>query len=162
MWDVRVDGDDLRDFARLLDKEAEPKKLRRQLATELRKSLTPAAAEAKSSIMAMGSSGPSHPAPALRPTIARKIRPAIRLSGRVTGARVLAPKTHAVRGFPNAPKLSNRDKWRRRVFGADDWVTQRGKPDWFDDPMNERQDAYRDAAQRVLQDWAARLARKGG
>lgn len=159
MWEPQVDADALRDFAKVLDREAEPKKLRRQLAGELRAALAPAAAEAKSSIMAMGHSSSSHPTPALRPTIARKIRPAIRLSGRVTGARVMVPKTHQVRDFPNAPKLTNRKGWRRRVFGGDEFVDQRGKPDWFDDPMQQHADDYRRAALAVLEQWARRLAR---
>lgn len=159
-WRVEVDDTTLRDFARLLNAEAEPKKLRRELARDLRQSLTPAVQAAKSEIQSMGHSSQARATPALRPSIARKVRAEVRLSGRTTGARVKAQKVRQVRGFENAPKLTNRKGWRRRVFGGDEWVEQRGKPGWFDDSMAAGQQRYRQAAISVLEEWARRMARK--
>lgn len=157
---VTVDASDLRALARILSREADPKKLRRELAKELRDSLKPAVVKAKGSINASGHSSRSRPTPALRPSIARGIRAEVRLSGRTTGARVKVKKLRAVRGFENAPKLFNRDSFRRPVFGdRQNWVDQVGKPRWFDDPMQDNRAEYVEAVTEVLEKWAERMTR---
>jgi len=160
--DITVDASELAEFGRLLNRAAEPKKLRRELAKELRGALTPAVGKAKSAISGgLTHTSQANPSPALGPSIARNIRAEIRLSGRATGARVKVKKTRNVRGFLNAPKLTNRDRWRRPVWGrAGEWTEQIGKPGWFDDAMNEDQQQYKDAMMRVLENWAQRIARE--
>jgi hypothetical protein len=157
---VTVDASDLKAFAKILAKEADSKKLRRELAKELRNSLKPAVVRAKASINAAGHTSKSRPKPALRASIARNIRAEVRLSGKRTGARVKAKKVKGVRGFENAPKLFNRKKFRRPVFGdREDWVDQVGKPEWFDDAMQKNRDEYVEAVNKVLEDWAKRITR---
>jgi len=158
--DITVDTTQLEHFVRILSAEADPKKLRRELAKELRGALDPAVQTARSSIQAMGHTSQDHPSPALRPTIARGIRAEVRLTGRSTGARVKVKRTPGVRGFANAPKLTNRDSWRHPVHGRDTWVEQRGKPGWFDDPMQANKAQYQAAVMRVMNAWAARIARR--
>jgi len=159
--ELTVNADELRDFARTLERLGDPKPLRRELAKELRGALSPAVAQAKSAISGgLTHTSQANPSPALGPSIARNIRAEVRLSGRVTGARVKVKKTRNVRGFLNAPKLTNRDKWRRPRWGrAGDWVEQIGRPGWFDDAMDQDQAQYQRAMMTVLENWARRIAR---
>lgn len=150
-------------LVRAIRAEEDGKQLRKDLARNLREQLKPAAAEAKSSIMSMSSAG-LRTAPALRPSIARKIRPEVKLGGRWSGARVKAFKTRNVRGFVNAPKRTNRASgWRHPVFGnAERWVDQQGKVDWFDRSFEGREGEYRQAIERALEDMAQRIASRAG
>ncbi|MGC9538499.1 hypothetical protein [Streptomyces sp. UG1] len=147
-------------LVRAIRAEEDGKQLRKDLAKNMREALKPAAAEAKSSIMAMPSLGIMPTAPALRTAIARKIRPEVKLGGRWSGARVKAFKTKNVRGFPNAPKRTNRaGGWRHPVFGnRENWVTQQGKIDWFDDSFKGREGLYKQAVEQAMEDMARRIA----
>jgi hypothetical protein len=141
--------------------EEDGKALRKELAQSLRDVLKPAAAEAKGAIMAMSSSGPGSPAPALRSSVARKIRPEVKLGGRWSGARVKAGKlAPGVRGFRNAPKRTNRAAgWRHLTFGRpDSWVTQHGRTGWFDHAFEGQEARYRAAVHQAMEAMAARLA----
>lgn len=147
-------------LVRALRAEEDGKALRKDLAKNMRAALRPAAAEAKSSIMAMPASGLMPSAPALRSSVAKKIRPEVKLGGRWSGARVKAFKTKNVRGFPNAPKRLNRaGGWRHPVFGNREvWVQQRGKVDWFDRSFEGREGEYRAAVEQAMEDMARRIA----
>lgn len=146
-------------LTRAIRAEEDGKQLRKELARNMREVLKPGAAEAKSSIMAMSSAG-LQTAPALRSSIARKIRPEVKLGGRWSGARVKAFKTKNVRGFPNAPKRTNRASgWRHPVYGnREQWVQQRGKVDWFDRSFEGRTNVYRGAVEQAMEDMARRIA----
>ncbi|GGZ80246.1 hypothetical protein ACFOOM_07565 [Streptomyces echinoruber] len=156
---VQETHEGLQALVRALRAEEDGKELRRDLAKNMRAALRPAAAEAKSAIMAMSSSGPGV-SPALRSSIAKKIRPEVKLGGRWSGARVKAFKTRNVRGFPNAPKRTNRPGgWRHPVFGdRDRWVTQHGKLRWFDDAFEGREHTYRQAVLDAMEAMARRIA----
>ncbi|MGW0914651.1 hypothetical protein ACWD1Z_23280 [Streptomyces sp. NPDC002784] len=147
-------------LTRAIRAEEDGKELRKELAKNMREALKPGAAEAKSSIMAMPSSGLMATAPALRSSVARKIRPEVKLGGRWSGARVKAVKTKNVRGFPNAPKRLNRaGGWRHPVYGNREvWVQQHGKVDWFDDAFKGREGAYKAAVEEAMEDMARRIA----
>lgn len=147
-------------LTRAIRAEEDGKALRKELAKNMREVLKPAAAEAKSSIMAMPSSGIMPTAPALRTSIARKIRPEVKLGGHWSGARVKAFKTKNIRGFPNAPKRTNRASgWRHPVWGnRDQWVQQHGKIEWFDRAFEGRANTYRGAVEQAMEDMARRIA----
>lgn len=147
-------------LVRAIRAEEDGKQLRKELAKNMREALKPGAVEAKSSIMAMPSSGIMPTAPALRTSIAKKIRPEVKLGGRWSGARVKAFKTKNIRGFPNAPKRTNRaGGWRHPVFGNRDvWVEQQGKIDWFDDAFKGREGPYKAALEQAMEDMARRIA----
>jgi hypothetical protein len=100
--------------------------------------------------------------PALRTSIARKIRPEVKLGGRWSGARVKAFKTKNIRGFANAPKRTNRASgWRHPVYGNRDvWVQQRGKLEWFDRAFRGREGIYKQAAEQAMEDMARRIANR--
>lgn len=151
--------DGLAALVRALRAEEDGKQLRKDLAKNMREALKPAAAEAKSSIMAMSSAG-LQTAPALRSAIARKIRPEVKLGGRWSGARVKAFKTKNIRNFPNAPKRTNRASgWRHPVYGnREAWVTQRGKIEWFDQAFDGRHGTYKAAVEQAMEDMARRIA----
>jgi gas vesicle protein len=149
-------------LVRAIRAEEDGKQLRKELARNMRDVLKPAAAEAKNAIMAMPSSGIMPTAPALRTAIAKKIRPEVKLGGRWSGARVKAFKTKNVRGFPNAPKRTNRaGGWRHPVWGdRERWVTQQGKIDWFDDAFKGREGPYKTAVEKAMEDMARRIANR--
>ncbi len=156
---VEVEG--LEALVRAMRAEADGKQLRKELAQNLRNELKPAAALAKSGIMAMSSAGPGV-APALRSAIARKIRPEVKLGGRWSGARVKAFKTPGVRGFANAPKRTNRASgWRHPVFGdRENWVHQDGENQWFERALEGRRNQYRSAVLGAMEEMAERIARR--
>ncbi|MEV0963259.1 hypothetical protein AB0J25_11835 [Streptomyces sp. NPDC049910] len=149
----------LQALTRAIRAEADGKALRKELAKNMRESLKPSAAEAKSAIMGMGSTGPGT-SPALRSSIAKKIRPEVKLGGRWTGARIKAFKTKNVRGFPNAPKRTNRPRgWRHLVYGRpDSWVTQHGKSHWFDESMDGAKFRATQAVTEAMSNMADRIA----
>ena len=150
-------------LTRAIRAEEDGKQLRKELARDMREALKPGAAEAKSSIMSLSSAGlPT--APALRSSVAKKIRPEVKLGGRWSGARVKAFKTKNVRNFPNAPKRLNRaGGWRHPVFGRREvWVQQHGKVDWFDRAFEGREGQYRAAVEAAMENMARRIASRAG
>lgn len=158
--DVEVTREGLDALVRAINAEADGKALRKELAKNMREVLKPAAAEAKSSIMGMSSAGLST-APALRSSIAKKIRPEVKLGGRWTGASVRARRTPNVRGFKNAPKRTQRVRgWRTPNWGDRDqsWRVQMGKPRWFDDAMRGRAGPAKQAVLDAMESMAARIA----
>lgn len=163
-FELRIETHEgLQALTRAIRAEADGKQLRKDLAKNMRTALKPAAADAKSAIMAMGSAGLGS-APALRSSIARKIRPEVKLGGQWTGARIKAFKTKNIRGFANAPKRTNRSRgWRHLVYGRDNsWVTQHGKTKWFDHAMDGIETNAREAVHEAMEDMARRLAARIG
>lgn len=149
----------LRNISNALKAEEDGKALRKELTKNMREALKPGAAQAKSSIMSMASTTP-HDGPALKTAIARKIRPEVRISGRFPGAKIKAFKTKNLRGFPNAPKRTNRASgWRHPVFGNREvWVQQTGKVKWFDRAFEGQQAHYTRQVQFALADMVNRIA----
>lgn len=141
--------------------EADGKELRKELAKNMRNALKPAAVQAKSAIQAMpsGGTGPGT-SPALRSSIAKKIRPEVKLGGRWTGARVKARKTPNIRNFANAPKRTQRDTWRTQSFGNGVWRNQTGKLDWFDNATSAHKAEYKQAVLEAMEDMARRIAER--
>lgn len=150
-------------LVRALAAEADGKALRKELAKNLRDALKPAAAQAKSGIMGMSSLGRAG-SPGLRSSIARRIRPEVKLGGRWSGARVKAFKTPNLRNFKNAPKRTNSARgWRSPVFGDREvWVQHHGKPDWFDRPLQGRRGQYAQAVLDAMEAMARRIADRAG
>ena len=146
-------------LVRAIRAEEDGKALRKDLAKNMREALKPGAQQAKNSIMAMVSLR-GGAAPALRTSIAKKIRPVVKLGGHWSGARVKAFKTKNIRGFPNAPKRTNRASgWRHPVFGnRENWVQQRGKLEWFDRAFKGREALYKQAVAEAMEDMARRIA----
>jgi hypothetical protein len=163
-----VDTGGLRDVALALAREEDGLRLRRDLASELEKAVEPGAEAAKAGILSLGSAGLSK-GESIRKAIADQVDVKARLGGRSAGVRVRALKKGMPRGFDNAPMRFNRQSWRHPVppprlpEGAEgppeppEWVTQVGKPGWFDDPLRDRRDEYRDAVQKVVADMAGRI-----
>ncbi|WP_381797299.1 hypothetical protein [Streptomyces niveus] len=145
-------------LVRAIRREADGKALRKELAKNMRDALKPGAVMAKSGIMAMPSAG-TGVGPGLRSSIAKKIRPEVKLGGRWSGARVKAFKTPALRRFPNAAKRTNRRSggWRTLTYGREPWRTQEGKRQWFDRAFENDADLYRQAVHEAMEAMAARL-----
>lgn len=160
-FDLSVTHEGLDSLVRAIRAEEDGKQLRKELAKEMREALKPAAALAKSGIMSMSSAGPGT-SPALRPAIAKRIRPEVKLGGRWTGARVKARKIPGIRGFANAPKRTqSASGWRTQSYGNGVWRTQNGKVDWFDRAMEGRINDYRAAVARAMENMARRIAARG-
>ena len=149
----------LRAIARALRAEEDGKELRKELTRNMREALKPGAAQAKSAIMSMSSITP-HDGPALKTAIARKIRPEVRITGRFPGAKIKAFKTKNLRGFPNAPKRTNRSSgWRHPVYGNREvWVQQHGKTKWFDRAFEGQDAHYKRQVQFALAGMVNRIA----
>ncbi|MFJ8081963.1 hypothetical protein ACIQ6Y_15265 [Streptomyces sp. NPDC096205] len=146
-------------LTRAIRAEEDGKQLRKELARDMREALKPGATQAKQQIMSMASAGlPT--APALRTSVARKIRPEVKLGGRWSGARVKAFKLKNVRGFANAPKRLNRaGGWRHPVYGNREvWAVQHGKVDWFDRAFQGREGQYKAAVEAAMENMARRIA----
>ncbi|MFE2243912.1 hypothetical protein ACFXCU_30935 [Streptomyces virginiae] len=157
-FDVTVTHEGLDALVRAVRAEQDGKQLRKELAKNMREALKPAAVQAKSGIMAMGSTGPGT-APALRSAIAKKIRPEVKLGGNWSGARIKAFKTRNVRGFANAPKRTNRARgWRHLTYGREPWVQQHGKTQWFDHAMEGDTNRYTAAVHEAMEAMARRIA----
>lgn len=158
-FELRATHEGLDNLVRAIRAEEDGKQLRKELAKNMREALKPGAEQAKASVMGMISlSGGGQPG--LRSSIAKKIRPEVKLGGRWSGARVKAFKTKNIRNFPNAPKRTNSKKgWRHPVFGNPAvWVEQRGKLEWFDRSFRGREGLYREAVHEAMEDMAQRIA----
>lgn len=156
---LSVDQQALQALTRALKAEADGKKLRRELAKNLRQALDPAKGEIVAGLMSVGSGEVQAEGEPLRTAVAKQIKAEARLTGRSTGARMRARRTPDVRGFTHAPKrLNSRKGWRRRIFGTDRWVVQLGKPGYFDDPLERRHGEYRQAVLDAMEDLAKRIA----
>lgn len=157
-FELRCTHEGLDALVKAIRREADGKALRKDLARNMREVLKPAAAEAKSGIMAMGSSG-TGTGPGLRAGIAKKIRPEVKLGGRWSGARIKAFKTPGLRRFPNAAKRTNRRNggWRTLSYGREPWRTQDGKRQWFDESFDGRANEYSQAVKDAMDDMARRL-----
>lgn len=155
---LTIEQEAMRDLGRALAKEADGKALRKELIANLRVAVGPAVDDAKSSIMEMSSLGGERDGPPLRRSIADRIRIEVRFSGRATGIRVAAKTKGMPRGFEHAPRRTNRaGGWRHKVFGRETWVTQIGKPLWFDDAMRAGRPRYRKAVFKVMENMRDRI-----
>lgn len=145
-----------------LRREADGKELRKELMKTTKAALQPAVSELRGAILAMPSSGDPRKGPPLRQTIAARVRVEVRLSGKTPGARIKVRKTPSLRGFANAPMRTNRRAgWRHPVFSEDrmgSWVSQTGKPGWFDDTLKPNQEKYRRAVLAAVEEMARRVA----
>lgn len=158
---VRLTGDQekLLRLGRALRKEADGKAIRKDLIKNLKDPIKPAIVEIKAGVMSIPTSGIPVHGESLRRAVTKRIRPEAKLSGRAVGVRVRARKTPAVRNFANAPKRLNSPKgWRHRVYGRDVWVTQIGKPHYFDDPLIKRRAEFKRAVRRAMKDTARRIS----
>lgn len=160
--EVELKAEGINGLLKAIRAEEDGKALRKDLAKNMREALAPAAEAAKSGIMSMPALGGGAGAkPALRASIAKRIRPEVKLGGKWTGARVKARKIPGVRSFANAPKRTQQARgWQRRVWGTDRWVTQQGKVDWFDKEMREIRGDARGGVQKALNDMADRIAKR--
>ncbi|MES2211459.1 MAG: hypothetical protein V4515_14945 [Chloroflexota bacterium] len=156
---IEVDGTQLAALVLALREESTGAQQAADFVREMKAVVEPAAEAARASILSMATSGLHHAEPSLRGTIADHTKVVVHLSEHHPSVAIRTSKTGMPRGFANAPKrLQARRGWRHPVFGTGQWVSQRGKPGWFDDtiarfkPLAERQ------ASRVLEAAARRIS----
>lgn len=166
-WKVEVDATVLKRVVSALKKESDGKELARDLIRNLRVVAEPALAAARASILSMGSH--SEALPGLRATVARQTKISVRSTGRRPGVSIRVQKTGMPRGFRGAPAALNSAKgWRHPVFQRvtakgryiNVWVTQRGKPGWFDESIRPFKEPAKEAAARALDHAARRIAER--
>lgn len=168
--EVTVQQSRLTELAARLSKEADGARLRLELARNLRIAVAPAVAEVKSGAMKIkrSSSNGSRPSKknqvadsdvSLGAAIARGVTTQVRMKGKAAGVSVKARKSGMPRGFANAPKRINAQKFRHPIFGSDRWVEQVGAPGFFDHPLQRDHVAYRAACVRAMEDMAKRISR---
>lgn len=162
LLEVKVEG--LEALVRALMAEADGKTLRKELARNLRAALKPTVSRAKSEAMTIPGGSRTHAAPRMRQQIARRIVADVRLSGRITGARIRARKTTGMRDFVNAPKRTQgRKGWEHPTFGDKGaMVVQRGRLEWFDKTTKASEPEARAACLHALEDMARRIAMRAG
>lgn len=154
---VEVNQRDLKRLVVVLRKEADGKEMRRDLVRGLRAAVAPAAQAAKAAILSMPARGASNREGAsLRASVASGVKVEIRTTGKV-GVFVVAKSTGMPRNFPNAPKKLNAKKWRHPVHGTKKWVTQVGKPGWFDDTVKDAKPGANRAAAEAMDSAAKRI-----
>jgi len=159
--ELSIDQESLQALARRLNEEADGKKLRRDLAKNLREALEPAKQEIRAGLMGMATAGLPTAGEPLRAAVLANLKAEARLTGRSTGARLRIRKKGMPRGFANAPKRLNRQRgWRHQVFGRDVWVQQIGEPEYFDRPTRQHKARYRAAVRAVMEDTARRITRR--
>lgn len=177
--EVSVDQQALQALTRALNQEDDGKKLRRDLAKNIRQALDPAVDDIKSALMSFGHSGLPAVGGGLGEAIAKGVRAEARLSGQSTGARIRMRRTPGIRGFTHAPRRLNSPKgWRHPVFGnretwvslrkgkgsrstggeGETWVHQMGIPGFFDKSVDKRRDELHDAVLQAMEDMAERIA----
>ena len=155
MSTVEVDQRDLRRLVIALRKAGDGKELRKDLVKGLRSAVVPVAQAAKASILSMPSSG-GHSGASLRGAVAGGVKVQIRTTG-AAGVFVVAKSTGMPRNFRNAPKRLDAKSWRHPVPGVKKWVTQVGKPGWFDDTMQRARPGANRAAADALDSVAQRI-----
>lgn len=151
-------------------REHDGKRLKRELARNLRLAVEPALRDIKAGAREIHRSSAR---PTLREkyitagvvsslgdAIAAAVRTEVRMTGKYIGVRVKAKTTPQTRGFKQGPRRINAKRFRHRVFGTDVWVEQIGKPGFFDDPLRRGRREYREACRKAMHDMAERLAGK--
>lgn len=168
---LSVEQGDLAKLSLALKSAANGAELRKDLITELRAVITPAAAEAKANIRGITASPRAKhtkknigggEATSIGDAIARGVTTQVRLTsgaGKAVGVSVKAKKAGMPRNFVNAPKRFNQAKFRHRVYGHDVWVDQVGRPQWFDGPMQSHKAEYRAACIAAMERMAQRIGR---
>lgn len=156
--ELSIDQRQVASLAKLLKSEADGKELRRALIRELKSATSPLVADLKSEALSIPSQGLAHREGApLRASIAKAIKAQARLSGKDTGVAVRAGATPNVRGFRYAARRLNRPSFRHPVYGRA-WVTQVGKPRWFDEQTRARRDPITRDVKAVVAAMSDRLA----
>lgn len=158
--ELEVRADDFRRLARAMRQEADGKRLRKDMIRNLRVAVAPAVNEVRSAVRALPSDGGPRDGAALRQTVAQKVRPEVRLTGRSPGVSIKAKKRGMPRGFVNAPKrLNSATGWRHPVWKTGAWVRQVvNRPGWFDQTLKRRRERYRVAVSAAVEQMARRIA----
>lgn len=155
-FELSIDQRDIQRVAAALKSEVDGKELRRELIRDMRAVTAPVIVDLKAVINAAPAA--TSAAPPLRPAIAAGIVAAVRLSGQSTGVGIRAKTTPGIRDFRKAAKAFNRPSWRHKVYGRNTWVTQVGKPRWFDDTTDGHRAGFQDAVMASVESMARRIA----
>lgn len=167
---VSVDQKKFTELIARLDEEVDGKRLKRELARNLRIAVRPAVEKVKAGAMEIkrGTSDATRPskknpvedsAVSLGAAIARGIGVSVRTRNKSASVTIRAKKAGMPRGFINAPKRINAKSFRHPVYGRGGWAVQVGKPGFFDDPLSHGRREYREACIRAMKDMANRIAK---
>lgn len=158
--EMSADQRQIASVAKALKVEADGKAMRRALLKEMKGAAGPLVTDLKQAALHIPSSG-AHDGQELRPQIAAKIKPVVRLSGERTGLAIRVSKTSNVRGFNLAARRLNRKSFRHKVFGRDVWVDQQtGSENWFDNTVKGRREEIKRAVLHSVEKTVTDLANR--
>ncbi len=100
----------------------------------------------------------AHGGSGLRETVARATSAKVSTGARSSSLRVRAAQAKMPPSQRALPRYLNRGRWRHPTFGHDPWVEQTTPPAWFDDAMEAKGPAVRDAAVEMVAEYIAKLA----
>lgn len=152
---ITFDQEALERVEAALQYEADGKQLKRDLGVQLKEAVEPALPIVRGELMAMG--GSVIASPPLRSSVANAMTTKVRYSGAAPGVRVAISRKGMPRGFDDAARKINRGSWNHPVYGRGS-VTQQGKQDFFDGPLNDRREEMRRAVEQAVQAMAERIA----
>lgn len=146
----------LQQIARALKAEEDGKRLKRELAKNLRTVMEPIRQQMLARLMRVGSGEMSQ-------AIARSVRPGVRFSGRNTGVSLVQRARGMPRNFPYAGRAFNRvEGWHPKNLGGVT-IHQVATPvQWFDEPTKGAQVEARLAVIEAVEDMSRRLAARTG
>ena len=142
--------------------EADGKKLKRDLAKEIRNAVKPVVPELQGAVRNLPSLD-SPASPDLRDAVARQIKVGSSFTNKNPGAKIKVGTRQDPRGFRFAGRRLNSPKgWRHPVFGRTDgeWVQQYGRRGvrWFEPPIVARRKEFQAAIRVAVDDMARRIA----
>lgn len=151
--EVSFGSDDLTRAVRSLRGVENGKALRTQLRKNVRRGLAPAVPAIRSKVKSLPSKGETRRRgrPGLRRSTARATRLQVSLSARQAIVTLRVDPKKMPKGQHNLPAYLNGnapfERWRHKVFGRDEWVTQPAHP-YFDAVIRR----YQPAAVRAVED----------
>jgi hypothetical protein len=161
MIELTVEQSKVVKLGKLLKKESDGAKLKRDLGVNIRAAVEPGVAAVKSKLQAIPRSGPSKNPP-LGGYLAARVKVRLRFTGRSAGVAVRIQQTPNLRGFKMAARRLNRTQWRHPVYGnKENWATQISPiPGYFDETLSKYKAEYTAAVLAACRKMAMRLGER--
>jgi hypothetical protein len=146
---VTVKSTDLTRLSKQMRTLGNAKAMRARLTKGLRKGAGPAQASARQTVVGLPSHGRKHSGWRRRAAAATSIQ--IRTSGKDAGVYVRIRRS-ALGAQAPLPRVTNTGRWRHRVYGSNQWVTQTSRRGWWDQAMKSKQGQVRAAVKSTIND----------
>lgn len=158
--ELRVESDDLTELVKRIRQHENGKAYLKELRRGVRQSLAPAVPATRAAVKRLPSKGESarRGRPGLRKSTARATRLQVKVTTKAAGATLRVDPKKMPAGQHNLPAYLNGTfpRWRHRIFGRDDWVTQPAHP-YFDAVVRRYQPAAIRAVEAVMDQMGRQL-----